>query len=240
MFGLVLTLSLLHICSSFSRVPVGDALAHPSQLALRDPCRSSSRLAASSSTDDDVNSGSSNGLFGRRTGNANKGFKKASPKTSDSTVSSEDVNGSSGGGKPVLEIPATTIKVAPLRFYLQLFMSGDIQNTPTKNSWLTQQGEQDGELQVYYQDGSAMLSIQLNDTSIAVTRKGTSPSLGYQLQESVLLHKLLDELNTVAFGSEEDENGNEKASDPSQRLLQLASSNVIEQARETLPARSAE
>ena len=50
------------------------------------------------------------------------------------------------------------------------------------------------------------------------------------LQESVVLHKVLDELNELAFTTEvEKEN----------RLFQLEDLNAIEEARSTLPARQA-
>lgn len=166
------------------------------------------------------------------------------------------VNGSSGGGrglfgqqpnnniferhqpqeKLILDVSATNVKVGPLRFYLQMFLfSGEISNTPVRNAWLTQQGKQEGEIQVFYHDGSGMISIQLSPTKIVVTRHGMNASEAYQCQESRFLHCLLDELYTVAFGAMDD--GTIEAS---QRLLQLDDENAINKARKALPDRQAE
>lgn len=131
-------------------------------------------------------------------------------------------------GPPViLDIPATNVKVGALRFLLQIYLVG-IQNEPTPKSWLTKQGD-DGDLQVYFKDGTAMVSIDFQEYGVKVRRFGEKPSLQYMLQESILLHGILDELTNVAL--EVDDIDQEK------RLLQLSDPNIIEQARFKLPAR---
>lgn len=131
------------------------------------------------------------------------------------------------GPKTVLEVPASDVKIGALRFLLQIYLVGE-QNKPEEGSWFTKQGD-DGDLQVYYKDGTGMVSLDLQEYSIQVTRYGEKPSLQYQLQESLLLHGVLDELTTVALGVEE--------IDAEKRLLKLKDDSAIEQARKKLPAR---
>lgn len=141
-------------------------------------------------------------------------------------------SGGSGGPKTVVELPAKDVKIGALRFLLNIVLVGE-QNKPQPKSWFTKQGDEAGDLQVYYHDGTGMLSIELQEYGIKMTRHGEKPSLQYQLQESVLLHSVLDELATVAFGVEEDGIETEK------RLLVLQDEDAIDKAREKLPARQA-
>ena len=134
---------------------------------------------------------------------------------------------SESGPKTILEIPASSVKIGALRFLLQIFLVSE-QNKPSPGAWKSRQGE-DGELQVYYGDGTGMFAIDLKEYNIKVTRYGERPSLQYMLQESVLLHGVLDELNTVAFDVDDIEKD--------KRLLQLKDEKAIEKARDMLPAR---
>lgn len=140
--------------------------------------------------------------------------------------------GGKDGPKTIVDLPAKDIKIGALRFFLQVFLVGE-QNKPEPKSWSTKQGDEAGELQVYYQDGTGMLSIRLQEYTISIVRHGERPSLQYQLQESVLLHSVLDELSSVAFGVAEDNIELEK------RLLVLQDDASIERARKKLPARKA-
>ncbi|EEC48460.1 predicted protein [Phaeodactylum tricornutum CCAP 1055/1] len=133
------------------------------------------------------------------------------------------------GPKTVLEIKASDVKVGALRFLLNIYLVGE-QNNPQPKSWLTRQGDS-GDLMIYYADGTGMLSLELQEYSIKAVRYGENPSLQYKLQESVLLHSILDELHNVAFGVEDIDEG--------KRLLQLKDDTVISKAREKLPARKA-
>ena len=140
-------------------------------------------------------------------------------------------NSSSNEPKTVLEIPAKNVKIGALRFLLNIVLVGE-QNKPEPKSWLTKEGESSGELQVYYQDGTAMLSIEMQEYGITMRRHGQKPSLQYQLQESVLLHTILDELENVAFGV----GGQEEDIEAEKRLLILRNDDAIDKARERLPA----
>lgn len=143
-----------------------------------------------------------------------------------------------GGGGPtqqpgpqvVLDLPSTNVKVGALRFLLQIYLVGE-QNKPAPNSWFTKQGD-DGTLELYFRDGTGMISIDLSEYNIQATRYGERPSLAYQLQESVMLHGILDELNGVAF--DVDETIKEE-----KRLLRFSNPNAIQDARSKLPAKSA-
>eukprot|EP00529_Nitzschia_sp_RCC80_P028483 CAMPEP_0113473246 /NCGR_PEP_ID=MMETSP0014_2-20120614/17943_1 /TAXON_ID=2857 /ORGANISM="Nitzschia sp." /LENGTH=272 /DNA_ID=CAMNT_0000366003 /DNA_START=71 /DNA_END=889 /DNA_ORIENTATION=- /assembly_acc=CAM_ASM_000159 len=151
-------------------------------------------------------------------------------------------NSESGGGGSVsiVDIPAKAVKVGPTKFYLQIYLVGE-QNTPTQGSWFLKPNDESGSLDMYFGDGTAMLSIDVQaDYGIKISRQGSRPSLQYMLQESVLLHGILDELEVLAFGTGDDDGKEIKAED---RLLQLDGENqadVFSKARETLPARKEE
>ena len=129
----------------------------------------------------------------------------------------------------VMEIRAKDIKVGALRFFLQIYLVGEC-NKPEKGSWICRQHDS-GRIDMYYKDATGMCSIDMTEYAITIQRHGSRPSLQYQLQESILLHGLLDELNTLAF--EVDDIDEEK------RLLRLYDNDALEIARETLPAKKA-
>jgi hypothetical protein len=130
------------------------------------------------------------------------------------------------GPKTVLDLPASDVKVGALRFLLNIHLVGEC-NKPEPNSWFTREGDY-GILNIYYQDGTGMLSLELQEYSIKAVRYGVKPSLLYVLQESVLLHSILDELSDVAF---------EVEAEQKKRLLSFPDDTVIQKAREALPAR---
>lgn len=77
-----------------------------------------------------------------------------------------------------------------------------------------------------------MLSLAFSETEIKADRYGQKPSLQYMLNESIMLHGLLDELNTLAFGVEDIEED--------KRLIQLNDpGDAIDLARAKLPAKPA-
>uniref|UniRef100_A0A7S0ADF3 Galectin n=1 Tax=Minutocellus polymorphus TaxID=265543 RepID=A0A7S0ADF3_9STRA len=141
-------------------------------------------------------------------------------------------------GIVLFEIPLEKMKVGGIRIALSLHCIGQ-QNTPNKGTWLARQCD-DGVIEMWFNnpDQSGMFSITLTELTggkgtIAVERHGPRPSLVYQLQESLQLHKVLDELETLAFGNEEEV-------EEENRLLVLAESDGIESARGKLPARQEE
>ena len=128
-------------------------------------------------------------------------------------------------GTRVLEIPVTSLKQGGLRFTLGLTLIG----LQDKGMWKATQTS-DNKLDVYFQDSSAMFQVVLEHNLIRVDRYG-QPSLAYVLQESLkVLHKILDELNTLC---------NEGEIEAENRLLQVVPG-AIEIARDTLPARKEE
>lgn len=128
----------------------------------------------------------------------------------------------------MIDIPAKEIKVGALRFLMQIHLVGE-QNNPQPQTWLMKEGGE-GELDVYFNDGTGMFSIDLTEYQIKITRYGQTPSLQYQIQEGVLLHSVLDELHKTAF--EVDDIEEEK------RLLRLRTDDAIESARSNLLARA--
>jgi hypothetical protein len=136
--------------------------------------------------------------------------------------------------KTVIEIPTKNVKIGALRFVLQIHLVSE-QNKPAPKTWMIRQSDENsGELQIYYTDGTAMLSILLQESSISIQRYGTRPSLQYQIQESVLLHSILDELSNIAFGVGDDD---DTSIDIEKRLIVLQNSNAIDAARATLPTK---
>jgi hypothetical protein len=130
------------------------------------------------------------------------------------------------GPKTVLDLPASDVKVGALRFLLNIHLVG-ICNKPEPNSWFTREMEY-GILNIYYQDGTGMLSLELTEDSIKAIRYGEKPSLLYVLQESILLHSILDEISEVAFDVEAEQK---------KRLLNFPDDSVVQTARDLLPAR---
>lgn len=142
---------------------------------------------------------------------------------------SNNDNNNNISSKEIISIEATNVKIGALRFLLNIHLVGE-QNNPVPKSWLCQQSDNtNNELIVYYQDGTASLTIQLRNDAIVFIRNGMKPSLQYQIQESSLIHNILDELQSVAFGIIED-----KDVTADQRLLQLNDANTIEIARSKL------
>jgi hypothetical protein len=158
------------------------------------------------------------GLFGSGSGTG----------TGIGTGSSANKNAADGTTSVIVNLKANEVKVGALRFLLQIYLVGE-QNNPVPKSWLIKGGNDSGELLVYYGDGTGMVKIQLHESGIQFQRVGEKPSLQYVLQESVLLHGILDELENVAFGVED--------IDESKRLLRLADSGAIAAERTRLPAR---
>ena len=133
--------------------------------------------------------------------------------------------------KRVFDIPCKNLKLGGCRFALGLFLIGE-QGTPIKGTWKANQAN-DGVLDMFHTDNTAMFSVVMTESSIAVDRYGLQPSLKYQLQESLILHMLLDEIQTLALEGEEVEDEN--------RLIVFNDpETAIEDARTKLPARAAE
>lgn len=132
------------------------------------------------------------------------------------------------GPNSLMQMPGT-VKAGPLKFFLQIYLVGQ-QNIPSKGSWALNSNDENESIDMYYKDGTGMFSLGIKENGITVDRHGQKPSLQYVLQESVLLHGLLDELSEVA---EVEDIEKEK------RLIQFNDADAVGKARESLPARKA-
>jgi hypothetical protein len=130
------------------------------------------------------------------------------------------------GPKEVINLPASEVKIGALKFFVQIYLVGG-QNKPVKGAW-TLSNNDSGTLDMYYQDGSGMFSMGFEDSGVKVARYGGNPSLQYLLQESVMLHGVLDELDSIAFADDIEQE---------KRLLQFSDPETISKAREALPAK---
>lgn len=128
----------------------------------------------------------------------------------------------------VLDIPVKSVKMGGLRFALGLFLIGQ-QNNPVKGSWAANQSTETT-LDMYYEDGTGMFTVKLSDKAIAVQRNGAKPSLRYLLNESIILHCLIDELESLATEGEDIKDED--------RLIQFEASGALTTARNKLPARA--
>jgi hypothetical protein len=132
------------------------------------------------------------------------------------------------GSNALFDMPGT-VKVGSLKFFLQIYLVGQ-QNNPSKKSWTLNNNEETDSIDMYFKDGTGMFSLGIKENGIKVDRCGQKPSLQYVLQESVMLHGLLDELSEIA---EVEDIEQEK------RLIQFNELDAVAKARESLPARKA-
>ena len=149
-----------------------------------------------------------------------------------------DTNVAADPGTPtkMFDIPVVSMKRGGLKVTLSFFLLA-LQNEPTRGTWRFVQ-QDNAPLGMVFKDASAMFSIELRGDAISVERHtdyGKRASLHYQLQESIALHKALDELHALAFGSGDDDQDITEEN----RLLLLDSEEVIKEARKKLPARRA-
>ena len=101
-----------------------------------------------------------------------------------------------------------------------------MQNTPDRNSWRADQPS--GEeyiVEMFYHDATGMLSVELLEDEIRITRCGSVPSTSYLMQESVIVQGVLDELHQCAF---------EESVPESDRLLIPEPRDAIDLARDSL------
>ena len=137
-----------------------------------------------------------------------------------------------------------SIKPGGLRLFLMLYMMG-MQNTPDRGTWKVVVNEKGGSpssssssssfgdnvLEMYFRDGSAMLSVELLEKEIRIQNtqcsggENLTPSTSYLMQESVIVQGILDELSQCAF---------DESVQREDRLLIPEPSNAIDLARESL------
>ena len=149
------------------------------------------------------------------------GRSRSSPPTQDGEIASFPA-------AKVMEIPVKSMKRGGLRFVLGLHLVG----LGERGTWAPNQAG-DGVLDMHFGDGTAMFKLLLDDDAVRVDRYGRRPSLAYLLQESLVLHGILDELASLCSDGA-------AGIEPGDRLLLLEEpGDAIERARATLPARRA-
>jgi hypothetical protein len=167
---------------------------------------------------------------------ARSGQVAPSPTSLKSSFLSNLFGGNGGGEKDpnvpttIFEIPTKGAKIGALQFLIQIHMVS-AGNLPVKGTWFPKQNDNGG-LDLYFQDGSGMCTIVVTEYMVKAERYGGKPSLQYMLQESVLLHSVLDEIEKTAFEVEDIEE--------EKRLIQLTEKDGIDKARLVLPARAQE
>lgn len=132
----------------------------------------------------------------------------------------------------VVKLPLAHVKTSSLKILLTLSLM-ERQNLPTPSTWkLITPKDETTTLGMLYKDQSTMLIVSIQPHEIRFERQATvsTPSLVYQLQESVLCHAILDILEEFALGVPESGN-------LADRIVQLADPQAVEGARESLPVR---
>jgi hypothetical protein len=136
--------------------------------------------------------------------------------------SSEKEEDQAAGTTLIATIPADRIKRGGLRLFLMFYLMG-MQNTPDKKTWQAiQPSSEEYAVEMYFKDSTAMLTIELMEDKITIKRCGSMPSTSYLIQESVIIHGILDELEKCA---------NEANVEVEDRLLVPEPANAIELAR---------
>ena len=154
------------------------------------------------------------------------------------TEDEQDDDDDEAGTTTLFRLKVSSIKLGALRLALGMYLMG----VDPPKTWQINQSDE-GEkpfLHAIFKDHTGMVSIQFTDQYINIKRHVEGPSLAYLLQESVLLHGVLDEIENLAYGYK---GGTSELDGPiaiEDRLLILVDPlNAIEQARSTLPARRA-
>lgn len=106
------------------------------------------------------------------------------------------------GTTRVVSLPVNSIKPGGLRLFLMFYLMG-MQNTPDKGTWIPNQPTTEDDVYVidcWFHDQSAVLTITLSEKEgVTIDRTGSNPSTAYMMQESVIIHGILDELEQCAF-----------------------------------------
>lgn len=106
-----------------------------------------------------------------------------------------------------------------------LYLMGEL-NTPNKGTWKIDQPTADEyAIDMFFHDRSAVLMLRLTESAVTIDRMGSTPSMAYNMQESVIVDKMLDELQKMVS------DGDIAQKD---RLLELHEANAIEMARQSL------
>lgn len=118
---------------------------------------------------------------------------------------------------------AKSLKVGGCRLYLSLFLIGEV-NNPQRNTWKMDQNEEGG-IDLYYNDATGAMMITFDDEEIAVNRMGSAPSMNYLMHETGIINGMLDQLDEIAFDTSIEEKD---------RLILLKEGDEIDVVRESL------
>jgi hypothetical protein len=89
-----------------------------------------------------------------------------------------------------------------------MFYMLGMQNTPDRNSWRADQpSSEEYVVDMRFHDRSGMLTVELLEEEVRITRCGSVPSTAYLMQESVIVQGVLDELHQCAFEESVPEEG---------------------------------
>jgi hypothetical protein len=81
-----------------------------------------------------------------------------------------------------------------------MFYCMGMQNTPDRNTWRADQPTSEEYLiEMLFHDATGILTIELLEHEIRISRNGSCPSTAYIMQESVIVAGIIDELRTCAF-----------------------------------------
>jgi hypothetical protein len=109
------------------------------------------------------------------------------PDKKDETTTSKTENDDPAGSSLIASIQVRSIKLGGLRLFLMFYLMG-MQNTPDKGSWRADQpSTEEYLLEMYYHDATGMISIELMEEEIRITRCGSVPSTAYLMHESVVV-----------------------------------------------------
>ena len=123
--------------------------------------------------------------------------KNNSDKSNSEFVSSDDEDDEDyyAGTSRIFDIPAESIKIGGLRLYLSLHLMGQ-QNTPEDKCCKMDQTGQTG-IDLYHQDQTGVLMINLSESNISFDRLGSAPSMKYLMHETIILEGVLDTLDEI-------------------------------------------
>ena len=99
----------------------------------------------------------------------------------------ETTTADAAGTALITSIPVRAMKRGGLRLFLMFYLMGQ-QNMPDKNSWRANQpSSEEYFLEMFYHDATGMISIELFEDEIRISRCGSVPSTAYLMQESVIV-----------------------------------------------------
>lgn len=160
----------------------------------------------------------------------------AEPIPREATPSGEEDDSLPEGAVAIVDLPMQYVK-SSIRVLLSFHLMAH-QHTPSQDSWKLVQTEEIP-LGMLFRDHTALLVVRIVSNRIRIERHPAGPnvlpSLVYQLQESLLVHAILDHLEELVLADPEDGGDGDEVNNG--RLLQLQDEYAIREARTKLPAR---